>query len=231
MTLRFREIEQAAQRLGVTVRPLGVREPDDFAQAFTAMDRERPDAMFLVTDALTLLNRRRVLEYVEAKRIPAMFEYGFLVRDGGLLSYGADQDALYRRAAWYVDRIVKGARPAQLAIEQPTRLLLVVNVRTPRPLGHAFAALARARGRSGAIAPRYTARVALLPPSTTPRGPRARAVFGHPQDPQHRLHQQFLARARARLPGAAPHVERGEGSDGAGRARPADQGTRLPQCR
>jgi putative ABC transport system substrate-binding protein len=135
MTLRYREIEQAAARLGVVVQPLGVREPDDFGQAFATMDRERPDAMFLVTDALTRLNRHRVLEYANTKRIPAMFEYASFAREGGLLSYGAEQDDLYRRVAVYVDRVVRGASPAELAIEQPTRLTLVVNVRTAAALG------------------------------------------------------------------------------------------------
>jgi putative ABC transport system substrate-binding protein len=135
MTLRYREIELAAARLGVTVQALGVREPDDFAQAFAAMDRERPDAMFLVTDALTLLNRKRVLDFANARRIPAMFEYAFLVHDGGLISYGADMDDLYRRVAFYVDRVLKGAKPGDMPIEQPTRLLLVVNLRTAAALG------------------------------------------------------------------------------------------------
>ena len=135
MTLRYREIEQAAARLGVVVQPLGVREPDDFGQAFATMDRERPDAMFLVTDALTRLNRHRVLEYANTKRIPAMFEYASFTREGGLLSYGAEQDDLYRRVAVYVDRVVRGANPAELAIEQPTRLTLVVNVKTAAALG------------------------------------------------------------------------------------------------
>jgi len=135
MTLRYREIEQAAARLGVVVQALGVREPDDFAQAFAAMDRERPDAMFLVTDALTRLNRHRVLEYANARRIPAMFEFASFAREGGLLSYGADQDDLYRRAAFYVDRVFRGANPADLAIEQPTRLVLVVNLRAAAMLG------------------------------------------------------------------------------------------------
>src|SRR6185436_16042040 len=88
MTLRYREIEKAARILHVEVQALGVREPDDFAIAFSSMTRRRPDAMFLVADALTNLNRQRVIEFAAAQRIPAMYEFGFIVRDGGLISYG-----------------------------------------------------------------------------------------------------------------------------------------------
>jgi putative ABC transport system substrate-binding protein len=135
MTLRYQEIAQAAARLGVRVQPLGVREPDDFDQAFAAIDRERPDAMFLVTDALTQLNRKRVLDFANARRLPAMFEYPSLVREGGLMSYGANMDDLFRRIAGHLDRVLKGANPGDLQIEQPTRLSLVVNLRTAALLG------------------------------------------------------------------------------------------------
>jgi putative tryptophan/tyrosine transport system substrate-binding protein len=135
MTLRYREVERAARILHVTVQPLGVREPDDFAVAFTAMTRERPDGLFLVTDALTTLNRKRILDFAATRRIPAMFEFGFLVRDGGLMSYGPDLDDNLRRAAVYVDRILKGARPGDLPVEQPTRYYLLINLKTAKSLG------------------------------------------------------------------------------------------------
>ena len=135
MTLRYREIERAARILRVAVQPLGVREPDDFDVAFSAMTRDRPDALFLVTDALTTLNRKRILEFAAVHRIPAMYEFGFLVRDGGLMSYGADFDDIWRRAAVYVDRILKGAKPGELPVEQPTRYYLLVNVKTAKALG------------------------------------------------------------------------------------------------
>jgi putative ABC transport system substrate-binding protein len=85
MTLRYREVEKAAQMLHVTVQALGVREPDDFDVAFSTMALSRPDALFLVTDALTILNRKRVIDFAEKHRIPAMYESGFLIRDGGLI--------------------------------------------------------------------------------------------------------------------------------------------------
>ncbi len=135
MTLRYREIERAARILRVAVQPLGVREPDDFDVAFSAMTRDRPDALFLVTDALTTLNRKRVLDFAAVHRIPAMYEFGFLVREGGLMSYGVNLDDIWRRAAVYVDRILKGAKPAELPVEQPTRYYLLLNVNTAKTLG------------------------------------------------------------------------------------------------
>ena len=135
MTLRYRETEKAARVLRVTVQPLGVREPDDFDGAFAAMIRERPDALFLVTDSLTALYRKRVLDFAAQHRIPAMYEFSFLVRDGGLMSYGPSLDDNFRRAAVYVDRILKGAKPADLPVEQPTRYYLVVNIKTAKALG------------------------------------------------------------------------------------------------
>jgi ABC-type uncharacterized transport system substrate-binding protein len=135
MTHRYREIERAARILRVTVQPLGVREPDDFDVAFSAMTRARPDALFLVTDALTTLNRKRVLEFAAVHRIPAMYEAASVVRDGGLMSYGADFDDIFRRAAVYVDRILKGAKPEELPVEQPTRYYLLFNLKTAKALG------------------------------------------------------------------------------------------------
>ena len=135
MTLRYREIEKAARILNVEVHALSVREPEDFAVAFSAMTRRRPDAMFLVADPLTLLNRKRVIEFAATHRIPAMYEFGFIVRDGGLMSYGPSAEDEFRQAALYVDRILKGAKPADLPAMQPTRYYLTVNAKTAATLG------------------------------------------------------------------------------------------------
>jgi hypothetical protein len=124
MTLRYRQIEEAARILKVEVQALGVREPDDFAVAFSSMTRRPPDAMFLVADALTNLNRQRIIEFAAMQRIPAMYEFGFIVRDGGLISYGPNDAEGLRQAAAYVDRILKGAKPADLPALQPTRYYL-----------------------------------------------------------------------------------------------------------
>jgi putative ABC transport system substrate-binding protein len=135
MTLRYREIERAARTLRVEVQAFGVREPQDFAEAFTAMMRRRPDAMFLVADALTTMNRKQVIEFAATNRIPAMYEFSVIVRDGGLMSYGFSFEDQFREAARYIDRIFKGAKPADLPAEQPTKYYLTVNLKAAGALG------------------------------------------------------------------------------------------------
>ena len=135
MTLRYRYAEAAARTLDFEIQSLGVREPDDFAGAFAAMERDRPDAILMVTDALMALNRKRVFEFAAQQKLPAIYEYEFLVRDGGLMSYGPDMGEVYDRAADLADRILRGARPANLPFEQPTRFRLVINKKTLETLG------------------------------------------------------------------------------------------------
>jgi putative ABC transport system substrate-binding protein len=135
MTLRYKSAEGAARTLGFEIQPLGVREPEDFASAFAAMLRDRPDAILMVTDALTVLNRKRVFEFAAQQKLPAIYEYDNLVREGGLMSYGPDMDEVYDRAADLADRILKGARPADLPFEQPTHFRLVINKKTLETLG------------------------------------------------------------------------------------------------
>jgi len=132
--LRYHEVEKAARVLHVAVQPLGVREPNDFDAAFSAMTKNRPDALFLVTDALTSLNRKRVIDFARVHRIPAVYEYDFLVQDGGLMSYGASPADNYRLAATYVDRIFKGSAPGSLPVERPSRYYLTVNLKTAKAL-------------------------------------------------------------------------------------------------
>ena len=135
MTLRYQSIERAAKLLGVTIDPLAVREPDDFDGALSGMDRSPPDALMLVADALTNLNRQRVIDYAALHRIPAIYEGGVVVRGGGLMSYGYDLDAVFVLAASYVARILRGAKPSELPVEQPNRYFLVINLKTARTLG------------------------------------------------------------------------------------------------
>jgi putative tryptophan/tyrosine transport system substrate-binding protein len=135
MTLRYKSSATVAEALGVTVQPLGVREPEDFEEAFAAMIREPPDAILMVSDVLTILNRRRVYEFAAAHRLPAIYEHDLFCRDGGLMSYGPDTDEIYDRATGLVDRILKGAKPAELPLEQPTRFRFVINLKTAKALG------------------------------------------------------------------------------------------------
>jgi putative ABC transport system substrate-binding protein len=130
MSQRYEASAKAARDIGVQVQALGVREPDDFNDAFAAMNRQNPEAILMVSDSLTLLNRKRVIEYAATNRIPAIYEADNIVKDGGLMSYGADEHESFSRAAALVDRIFKGAKPADLPVEQPTRYLFVINMKT-----------------------------------------------------------------------------------------------------
>jgi putative tryptophan/tyrosine transport system substrate-binding protein len=135
MTLRYGASAKAAQILGVVVQELGVREPDDFNGVFESMNRDPPDAILMVSDVLTLLNRKRVIDYAAAKRIPAIYEEEQFVRDGGLMSYGADAKESFERAADLVTQIFKGAPPSDIPFERPTRYPFVVNLTTAKSIG------------------------------------------------------------------------------------------------
>jgi putative ABC transport system substrate-binding protein len=135
MTLRYQAAESAARILGVKVQALGVREPDDFDHAFAEMHRDPPGAILMVSDALTMLNRKHVVEFANANRLPTIFEVGAVVREGGLMSYGPSQSEIGERAADLVARILRGARPADLPLELPTRFEFLVNLKAARGIG------------------------------------------------------------------------------------------------
>jgi putative tryptophan/tyrosine transport system substrate-binding protein len=134
MTLRYDASLKAAADIGVTIEPVSVHSVDDFNDAFAAMDRDPPDALLMVSDLLTNVQARRVIDFAAARRIPAIYEYDRLARDGGLMSYGPDLNESFDRAASLVDRILKGAKPGELPFEQPTRYLLVFNLKTARSM-------------------------------------------------------------------------------------------------
>ncbi|HEX4407613.1 MAG TPA: ABC transporter substrate-binding protein [Xanthobacteraceae bacterium] len=135
MSQRYDASAQAAHDIAVTVLPLGVRQPDDFNEAFEAMDKNPPDAILMVTDSLTNLNRKRVFEYATAHRLPAIYEQDFIARDGGLMSYGPDAHETFDRAAALVARIFQGGKPADLPFEIPTRYQFVINLKTAKAIG------------------------------------------------------------------------------------------------
>lgn len=138
MTLRYKAVEAEGAKLGVAIVPLGVRAPDDFKGAFGAMTEKPPDAIMMITDVLTNLNRARVIDFAAAHKIPAIYEYDWNVREGGLMAYGPDMDVMFDRAAELADRILKGANPAELPLELPTCLRLSVNLKTALALGIEF---------------------------------------------------------------------------------------------
>jgi putative ABC transport system substrate-binding protein len=135
MELRYREIETAAKALRMSVEPLRMREPDDFEHALSAMSRARPDAVMMLTDALTGLNLQRFVDYAAQHQIPGMYEFDFLTRAGGLMSYGSDLGDNFKIAAAYISKIMNGAKPGDLPVEQPNRYYLVVNSNTAKALG------------------------------------------------------------------------------------------------
>ncbi|HEY4925600.1 MAG TPA: ABC transporter substrate-binding protein [Roseiarcus sp.] len=135
MTLRYNSSRDEATKLGVAIQPLGVHAPNDFAVAFAAMVRDPPDAIMMLTDALTILNRKRVVDFAAEHRIPAIFEGDSLVREGGLMSYGPDGAALLNRAVGLADRVLKGASPADLPLELPTKFVFAINLKAAKALG------------------------------------------------------------------------------------------------
>ena len=134
MTTRYEASAVAAKKLGVTVLSFGVREPDDFGDAFEAMERDKPDGLLMVADALTFLNRKRVFDFAAEHRLPVIYETSAFAHDGGLMSYGPDENEAAERGANLVLRVLKGEKPADLPLEQPTRFRLVINLKTAKAL-------------------------------------------------------------------------------------------------
>jgi putative ABC transport system substrate-binding protein len=135
MTHTFRGIQAAAPALGVAVQPLGVREAQEIDSAIAALTEERPDALFMITDVLTRRHTKQVVDFAAQRRLPTLFEGRGPVAEGGLMSYGPSFPDLLRRAATYVDKILKGAKPADLPVEQPMKFELVINLKTATALG------------------------------------------------------------------------------------------------
>ncbi|MGH7117339.1 MAG: ABC transporter substrate-binding protein [Stellaceae bacterium] len=135
MTLRYKAAEAQARASGIEVESLGVRAPNDFDAAFAAMVRSPPDAILMVSDALTTLNRKRVIDFAAEHKLPAIYEYDYLVRDGGLMSYGPDIAEMFDRAAGLAARILRGADPGQLPLEEPSRFVLAINLKTAKKIG------------------------------------------------------------------------------------------------
>jgi len=133
--LELKETEAAARSIGVTLVPVTARQPDDLDEAFAAASREHVDGMILFTHGFVELNRDRIIEQAARHRLPTMYGWRDFVVAGGLMSYGPDVQALVRKAASYVERIVKGEKPGDLPVEQPARLDLIINLKTARALG------------------------------------------------------------------------------------------------
>src|SRR5712692_9882262 len=129
------QTEAAARALGVQPLRLEAQGPNDFDRAFAAISRERVGGLILIPSAMFIDERRRVVNLMVKGRLPAMFYFREFADVGGLMSYGPNFRELFRRAATYVDRILKGAKPADLPVEQPTKFELVINLKTAKALG------------------------------------------------------------------------------------------------
>jgi putative tryptophan/tyrosine transport system substrate-binding protein len=126
----------AARALGLTIQPWEVRGTNDFDRVFAAMGKQRPDGLYVIGGAsLMRANRKRIAGFALKSRLPSVYNGGEYVDAGGLMYYGADQADSYRRVAYYLDKILKGAKPADLPVEQPTKFELVFNLKTAKQIG------------------------------------------------------------------------------------------------
>ena len=124
----------AARTLGLTIQPWEIRAADTFERVFAALSKERPDGLYNTGSPLMGANRKRIADFAIKSRLPSVSSRAYEVDAGGLMSYGADLADSYRRVAIYVDKILKGAKPADLPVEQPTKFELVINLKTAKAL-------------------------------------------------------------------------------------------------
>jgi putative ABC transport system substrate-binding protein len=131
----WHETQVAARVLGVTLHSVEVRTTGDLDKAFAAIAKERSEALIVFSEPLTLTHQKRIVDFATQHRLPLISEQREFASTGGLMTYGASLPALFRRSAYYVDRILKGAKPADLPVEQPTTFELVINLKTAKALG------------------------------------------------------------------------------------------------
>src|SRR6516225_7865280 len=131
----WKEVEATARLAGLTLNSGQVREPKDFEATFAAIMRERPQGLLTLADSLFMLRRKQIVDFVLHEHLPAMFQFREFAQLGGLMSYGPNVQDIFCRGANYVDKILKGTRPADLPIEQPTKFELVINLKTAKALG------------------------------------------------------------------------------------------------
>lgn len=133
--IEMKQMQAAAQALGLQLHPAEIATADGLEDAFLAVNKVNIQALILLTDPILFSQRKRIIDLATKYKLPAMYFYQGFVEDGGLMSYGPDDADLFRRAAEYVGKILKGARPAELPIEQPTKFDLYINLKTAKTLG------------------------------------------------------------------------------------------------
>ena len=132
------DLPVAARTLGLTARSWGVRDADGFERVMAALNNERPDGVYVSSGRLMSANQKRIVDFALKSRLPSVYSDRTPVDGGGLMSYAADLAASYRRVAYYVDKILKGAKPADLPVEQATKFELVINLKTAKQIGVAI---------------------------------------------------------------------------------------------
>jgi len=135
MAVEAKATQEAAGPLGVTLQDRGVKDTSEMEVVFEAINKERPDAFLALMDISLLAHRKRILDFLAKNRVPAIFESKDWVEAGGLISYGAESADVTRRAAIQMDKILKGAKPADIPVEQPTKFEMVINLRTAQQIG------------------------------------------------------------------------------------------------
>ena len=129
------DLPVAARALKLTLQPCEVRSADEFDRVFAALNKQRPDGLYVSGGPLMIINQKQTTGFALKSRLPSMYGARERVEAGGLMSYAADQADIYRRVAYYVDRILKGTKPADLPVEQPTKFELVINLKTAKQIG------------------------------------------------------------------------------------------------
>jgi putative tryptophan/tyrosine transport system substrate-binding protein len=132
------DLPVAARALGLTIQPWEVRDAGGFERVFAALNKQRPDGLYVSSSPLMRAHQKRIVGFTLKSRLPSMYSYREFADAGGLMYYGADFVDNYRRVAYYVDRILKGAKPADLPVEQPTKFELVINLKTAKQIGVAI---------------------------------------------------------------------------------------------
>jgi putative ABC transport system substrate-binding protein len=125
----------AARALGLTIQPWEVRGTEDFDRVFAAMGKQRPDGLYVPGSPVMRINKKRIVDFALKSRLPSMYAISEFVDAGGLMYYGADQAESYRRVAYFVDRILKGTKPADLPVERPMRFEFIINLKTADQIG------------------------------------------------------------------------------------------------
>ena len=133
--LMLREVEAASQTLGLRAQAVAVRRPDELAAAFEAIVSTQSNGILVIEDSMLVSHGPRIVTFVARTRLPAIYAFRRFVDAGGLMSYGPNLPDSFRRAATYIDRILKGTKPAELPIEQPTKFEFVINLKTAQALG------------------------------------------------------------------------------------------------